>query len=236
MEAKVNRRRVDSVVCWGWDAELNFYSTGCTESSAWAAEDGARRWNGGDINGWFPRLISDCPLADPESPASSVRVPEDMRQVVHQAFFTAGSQLGKAPVSDGESLQFALESALEHLSTHPIVPTDEQCLHLLGIWGWSTNVRSLQAKEIAALRPVIAEWDRIKFFPPEPVLPEAVKALGRTKQEWLQHIEFLFSICEPGDEISVNALLYAWPGHPTEQDIAWANQVISGLAQGKDGR
>jgi hypothetical protein len=57
--------------------------------------------------------------------------------------------------------------------------------------------------------------------------------VGKTKEEWLAHIEELFSIAHDGDDIPEAALLFAWPRHPTAEDFRWADEQINKQTKGR---
>jgi hypothetical protein len=51
--------------------------------------------------------------------------------------------------------------------------------------------------------------------------------MGSTRNEWVEHIDKLFAIAIPGEDIPEAALLHGWQGEPTEADIAWAKEQIA---------
>lgn len=62
--------------------------------------------------------------------------------------------------------------------------------------------------------------------------PEGQRATtltGKSRDEWVRHIDNLFAIAIPGEDIPEEALLYGWSGALTDEDRAWAKAQIAEL-------
>ena len=106
---------------------------------------------------------------------------------------------------------------------------------LLGIFLNAQGLRDIRAESRADRSDLSAKMEQLgkdvcrpaqlESAEPEPT-PATPKTLsGRSKADWLAHIEKLFEIAHDGEDIPFNALL-AWTGKPTEEDIAWAKKEI----------
>ena len=51
--------------------------------------------------------------------------------------------------------------------------------------------------------------------------------IGRTKEEWLSHLDLLFLLANPGEDIPPQILLYAWPAPITAEDLQWAGDTLA---------
>jgi hypothetical protein len=58
----------------------------------------------------------------------------------------------------------------------------------------------------------------------EPAQGEPTTLSGKTREEWHAHIDNLFGIAFPGENLSFN-VLYAWTGKPTPQQIEEARKI-----------
>jgi hypothetical protein len=139
------------------------------------------------------------------------------KYIVPEGMLKAAVRVG--PHGCESEIKRIIEAALLWLSENPIVPTPDQmdgcCDDIKGAKSLMMNVH-----EIAIHCSV--EWQRRMFVAPEP----ETTMLGRSKDEWIQHIETLFSIASKGDDIPQNALLYAWKGTVTNEDKKWAYSTI----------
>jgi hypothetical protein len=68
----------------------------------------------------------------------------------------------------------------------------------------------------------------------EEVAEEKTTLLGHTKREWIGHIDNLFQIAIPGEDIPEAALLYGWHGVLTDEDRSWAKVKITEILKAHD--
>jgi hypothetical protein len=50
--------------------------------------------------------------------------------------------------------------------------------------------------------------------------------IGKTREEWTKHLDFLFAIAHDGENIPLSALLFVWKAELADADLEWALEQL----------